>query len=232
VAASTSCDSQLDCAAPLVCAAHRCVKAAASRGALPDLEPWPPPEPSSFARLPRTALVDAAHPATLKSVAARLAAALERAQYPDYTFFSVPGGFAMATRIERIDEQGVPLGELRFAPPNAFEPFALVACVKNLFFAPTGLYRQFLFVVTDQPFVASPKQLPPEELQTLPARGATALPSPYAERPFTDEHQVTALIYEFCKGCSTPTSKVEQVKRVDAHRHLAGAQLDLGARAP
>jgi hypothetical protein len=222
----------LDCAAPLVCAAHRCVKSSASRGSLPELEPWPPPEPSSFARLPRAALVDGVRPATLRSVAARLGGALEQAHYTDYTFFSVPGGFAMATRVERIDEQGVPLGELRFAPPNALEPFALVACVKNLFFAPTGLYRQFLFVVTDEPFVASPQQLPPQDVQGLPSRGATALPSPYAERPFTDEHQVTALIYEFCKGCSTPSGKVEQVKRIDARRHLAGAQLDLGARGP
>src|SRR5688572_955441 len=63
--------------------------------------PWPPPRYSAFAPIVREWIADGPLP-TLGSVATRLEAAFDRTGYGERTYYWVPGGFALVSRIEQI----------------------------------------------------------------------------------------------------------------------------------
>ena len=67
---------------------------------------WPPPRPSTRRTLARHLLTGSAAAPTLEYVSGRLQAALEGNGYVEYSYYSVPGGFALATRLERIHPDG------------------------------------------------------------------------------------------------------------------------------
>jgi hypothetical protein len=193
--------------------------------------PWPPPRPSSRDEIDRKLLVGDASP-TLRSVADRLEAALRGAGY-EYSFYAVPaGGFALAARLERIDDDGAALGnDRRFLPPNAREPFDLSRYLSQLFFAAPGYYRMIALIVTDQPFVADTKALDSNRARSLPGSGASALPSSFAERPFGPDHRVFVLIYEFRKGDTDGDVAELEPGRLPASTHLSRSGLQRALEA-
>jgi hypothetical protein len=107
-------------------------------GALPDF-PWPPPPPSSCMmllspptpserqranrlRCERSTRSPFPGDATFGAVDARIAAALRAAEYSRWSYYAVPGGFAIVARLERTrdDARPAPAGE-RFLPPSEDE---------------------------------------------------------------------------------------------------------------
>lgn len=168
---------------------------------------WPPPEPSTKVTIPRALLLAGLADAdeTLGTVSARLERALISAGYVEYGYQSVGcTGFALVTRLERIDEEGRPLGgDLRFAPPEAKPNWSLSDYISRLFYAPPGYYRQIVFAATDQPYDEDKLAPPPTraELDRMMADATvTILPEAMEARPFTRRHNLHALIYEFEKG--------------------------------
>lgn len=161
--------------------------------------PWPPPTPSAQFGLPRSMF--AAAPSQF-AVGQQLTRALDRSGYSEYSFYRAPAGFALVARLERIREDGSAAPEeLRFLQPGAEEPFSLGTYIRRLFFAPAGLYRQIVFVATDQPFTTDASEtLTADKAARLLREGANRLPDEYRTFPFGPSHAVTALIYEFRKG--------------------------------
>jgi hypothetical protein len=52
----------------------------------------------------------------------------------DYSYYRVPGGFALIARLERIDDTGKALSENeRFLPPDAKKSFDIGSYVGQLF---------------------------------------------------------------------------------------------------
>ncbi|MBL8551076.1 MAG: hypothetical protein JNJ73_13905 [Hyphomonadaceae bacterium] len=189
--------------------------------ALPDF-PWPPPTPSARLVMPRAPLV-AALPASqsLYDVGERLTGALLQAGYSEYSFFAAPKGFALTARLERIRDDGTPAPEeFRFLEPSAEEPFSLTSYVSRLFFAPEGFYRQIVFVVTDQPFVASAPAPTTNTADEWLRRGATSLPDGYRRLPFGPGYNVTALVYEFRKGARDRDVATLTPGRLAGREHL------------
>jgi hypothetical protein len=189
--------------------------------ALPEF-PWPPPEPSARTELPVSLFNDPgkANP-SLASVGARLVGALERARYFEYGYYRAPGGFALVARLERMTSDGTPLPEeFRFLQPGSQEPFSLTAYVKQLFFAPEGLYRQIVFVASDQPFAATGARIDAKGAAELLRSGANRLSGDYERLPFTPEHRVSALIYEFRKGSREGDVSTLLPGRLGARTHL------------
>jgi len=66
--------------------------------------PWPPPKYSTDTELPRSLFSHGDRPMTLREVSELLTAALDGADYPRYSFYTVPGGFALAAQLERIND--------------------------------------------------------------------------------------------------------------------------------
>ncbi len=166
--------------------------------------PWPPPEPSAQITIPRAILLAgvADDEPALIDIGDRLERALSSAGYVEYGYHGVGcDGFALVTRLERIDGEGRPVdGAERWAPPERGEPFSLASYIARLFYAPPGYYRQIVFLATDRRIRETADAPTREELETLVREGAAALPETYDEAPFTRSHRLTALIYEFEKG--------------------------------
>lgn len=161
--------------------------------------PWPPPKPTTQMVLERTLVAGAA--TSLGEVADRLTTALGNLGYSEHGFYAVPGGFALATRLEQIEFDGTPKPEpLRWSsalPPR--ELFSLSDFVRALFAAPVGHYRVIVFVVNDQPFAASGEPVSGEEALAWVGAGLNRLPESIAARPFGERHAGTAMIYQFQK---------------------------------
>jgi hypothetical protein len=161
--------------------------------------PWPPPLPTTRTVLDR-ALV-AADATTLGEVAERLTTALGGLGYSEHSFYSVPGGFALATRLEQIEFDGTPKSEPQrwsaALPPR--ELFSLADFIAALFTAPEGHYRVIVFVVNDRPFASSGEEATREEALRWLSGGLDRLPAEIGDAAFGDDHAGTALIYQFQK---------------------------------
>jgi hypothetical protein len=158
--------------------------------------PWPPPEPSS-----RTVLPDTLFRAekTFGEVAKKLERALKRRHYAEYSYYSIPGGFALITRLERIHDDGLPYdSSQRWDVANHFPPlFTLENYLKALFSAREGYYRVIAFLVTDVPFGAGPKSMSHTMADDLLAKGFNTLPRRMRLTALPEGHTCTALVYEF-----------------------------------
>ena len=166
--------------------------------------------------------------ATLQDAADKLLGALRAQQYHEHGFYCVPGGFALATRIERIAEDRrswsgddrweagkVPLLRLQ-------EGFSLKRIVGALLRADPGRYRMIVFYVTDRP-VTPTSERPGEEFEGLPGGGEGELPDAFDEMPFGPNYRVRAFIYEFRRpSVSASAQFVPQTLPTFTHLDRAG----------
>jgi len=141
--------------------------------------------------------------ATLESVSEQLDSELEKRGYSS-GFFCVPGGFAMATSVERIREDKRPYpGDARWVTdPQGLldlrEGFSLKRVFDALVNADPGRYRMMIFYVTDK--AVTPTDKPPTAaILTLPERGPDEVPAYFDELPYTAAHRVRVLVYEFAR---------------------------------
>ncbi len=196
--------------------------------------PWPPPRPSAAFTLPRTLLWRALSVTDAAGFAARrmgdfdtmLSAALDRAGYVERSYYQVPGGFALATQLERIDDDGQSAkGEARWilGQPQRGS-FSLGDYLKALFAAAPGRFRIVVLVVSSMPFTTSDVEPGVETARAWVTGGMSALPPDIAAQPYGPNGGTQALVYEFEK----PPGGSAQVKspgHISAQNHLAGIQL-------
>jgi hypothetical protein len=160
--------------------------------------PWPPPDYSASSVLDNEIFknCDDLHNADFI-----LSKALKNVGYTEKGYYSVPGGFAVITRIEQIDKNGVSLDPPERWSVNTFSPlsFSITSYLKALFFSTPGYFRIIAFIVTDKPFNSSDKL--PDENSAIDwiKNGTMVLPAEIGALKFTKDHTVTALIYEFQK---------------------------------
>ncbi len=164
---------------------------------------------------------------TLGDVSDALTEALAEAGYLGSGFLGAPGGFAIATRVEQFDMSGAPLdGLARWSTKiGKVESFALADIFRALFSAPKGYFRVIVLVVSDSPLSDSGGRA---SLATLQAwmHADNALPDAVRRMPFTDAHQVTALVYEFEKRSNVEEQALLHVPGLlDASRHFAHTSL-------
>lgn len=179
---------------------------------------WPPETPSWTYSVMRGSDENAA---SLYDISDRLYFALLAADYFESSYYRAPGGFVLVTRLEAIDSDGSPLrGGRRFQLPDDDRDFEFAEYIRSLFFAPTGHYRFIAFVVTDKPFVASPEILSDTTAVTRLQEGATALPTNFWDIPFSSNHRVDALIYEFRKAGTNSDVETLVPGRVSPNSHL------------
>jgi hypothetical protein len=161
--------------------------------------PWPPPEPSAFARIPRKLLVKAEGQTKVGDVADRLDSAFEQAGYGEKTWYAVPGGFALASRLEQYNPDGTSKDEPERWSAEIGAPaiFSLKDVIRVLFTPREGHYRIIVFIVTNQPFSASHETVSADVAREWVRKGAFKLPKAIREAEYTPEHYCEALIYEF-----------------------------------
>ena len=188
--------------------------------------PWPPPAASASEVLPRTMLEQRAALSTLGNLNNELVSALQTTGYFEKSYYSVPRGFALATRLERISDDGsseAPPGRWSAEPPHMTH-FSISAYVHSLFSANAGHYRVVVFIVTDAPFAETGAAVTVSDVQKWPTGGANTLPAQIASSTFEQTTVCTSLIYEFESSAGNAPVFV-QPGRLDAHTHLVKSGL-------
>jgi len=187
--------------------------------------PWQPPRPS--ARLELT-VFNGPQYTTLGRIADGLAGAAEKAGLTDVTYFSVPGGFAILLRPERIDATLAPLVP-RHDSDEAGPLEGLFSFLSGVF-ASTIDRRQFAFIVTNRTIEANADLVDytPSQLEAAFGRGAKALPASVRLRSRPAGCKVTAMVYHFRRQrddrLNQSFASVTQAP-VIAREHLARAGL-------
>lgn len=162
--------------------------------------PWPPPKASAREVIPDAFLRRTDHGVVLfRDVESILHSALDNCGYSESSYFAVPGGFAIATRIEQINKNGIPKsGEERWAlkssPINPFTNFS--AYVNALFKGNPGYYRVIVFIITSDGFSQGKTEPGKAEVERWFNEGFNILPTETGQSEYTDHYRCTALIYE------------------------------------
>ncbi len=161
--------------------------------------PWPPPRASARYVIPRDIVIRDIAEATWGDVESRLVAALDSAGYFDRSVYFVPSGFAIVTRLERIDADGNPLAEADRWPPviGATGTFSLASYISRLFFAETGYYRVIAFIAAPRAFMEGREPPTGPEATEWVRSGLNAVPPEARDLPYSEDFTLTALIYEF-----------------------------------
>jgi hypothetical protein len=182
--------------------------------------PWPPPSASASYVLPDRLF---ASNRTVGDVTEAILAALEQNGYVERSFYrTAPGGVALITRLERINDDGSPSAETERWPaaaqPNQ-STRSLLDFLQGLFFVDPGHYRVIVFVLQDLPFSQSAETITAQQAHAWLTLGANVLPPNIAALPFAGSH-VTVLIYEF----ASDGSKVQVVtSQLTGKQHLERA---------
>jgi hypothetical protein len=208
---------------------------ASQSGELPVL--WPPPRPTSFYPVPRELWRGSA--TTVGEGAERLETALSEAGYSERSYYAVPGGFALVTRVEQIEDDGRPKGERRWAMDTVvraeFSLETVLEALRALFARRAGLFRLLVLVLTPEEWIpAAGEALDAEETRGLVAAGLVRPPRELTGLALTDDHHVTLLVYEIEKDAaehelevvpagSSPRTALQHFKRSG----LRGAVEDL-----
>lgn len=201
-----------------------------ARSGIPVYPVWPPESPTWQFSLDR--YIGSRDGLSLGTAGSRLQAAFERAGYLEHSYYAVPGGFAIVTRIEQMDSAGNRLrGSARYELPGQRVRDSLTSILYSLFVnAPPGYYRYIVVVVSVRPFATRDRLLDDDEALRRLRRGANRLSSVYRRVPFTDDYNVDALIYEFrWDGGDSPVRMLEP-GRVSPQDHLTRTGLARAVR--
>ncbi|MGO9108200.1 MAG: hypothetical protein ACLP9L_03110 [Thermoguttaceae bacterium] len=206
-----------------------------TKGGTPDwylmpVFPWPPPKPSALALIPRQLLPTPAEKAApkLKHVAYQLERALDNAGYSERSYYAIPNGFALVSRLEQFKEDGSPE-----KPPARFDlevrpqvEFSLMWYLKALFTAQRGHFRLIVFAVTDVPFVSDQQRITSrdEAVRWLEA-GMTKLPEQVGTKDFAPDYDLIALIYEFERPTPDHDFSLKVPSTLQGQTHLEKAGL-------
>ena len=159
---------------------------------------WPVPPASARHRLSRNFFMGLTDMAGVDST---VTAALGRCGYTETSYFRVPEGFAMVTKMERIKDDAS-----SEEPPRRWDTeveiskgFSLTKILRSIFSAEKGKFRIIAFVATPVAFSEQGNRPTESEAIGWLLVGASKLPDVIAQRPFTAGCEVHAMIYEFEK---------------------------------
>jgi hypothetical protein len=176
--------------------------------------------------LPR-ALFENQQPAQmdLHDVDVRLNVALTAAGYHEKSYYSVPEGFALVTRLEQINLDGTPKDpQARWSteiPP--LRGFSLREYVRALFAARAGFFRVIVFIVTSHPFVQSEEEISFSTASAWLRSGLNVLPASVGSKEFSPRHRTTVLIYEVEKIMGSHIVDMLLPGRLTGRAHLEKA---------
>jgi hypothetical protein len=187
--------------------------------------PWPPPRYSAYAAIAREWVALGVSP-SLASPARALEAAFDAAGYGERSYYWIPGGFALVSRIEQIQADAAPVASpARWAVNTPIVKTGVIDYIRALFNAPPGFYRVIVFIVTDQDFAAANRPPTSSEARNWIMAGSLRLPETVRKLPYSERHYTTALIYEFERSAAQPEARVRTPSNSPGQVHLEKAGL-------
>jgi hypothetical protein len=160
--------------------------------------PWPPPPASAIENLDPNLLKNLV---CLGDVDTCIGNALKAAGYVEKSYYYVPGGFALVTRLEQINDDGIPkaLPDRWSVDVPPLKKFDLTSYLKALFTSNKGYFRIIVFIITPYPFKQAEERIALDGALEWLRKGVNKLPPAISARKFIKEYTVSALIYEFEK---------------------------------
>lgn len=154
--------------------------------------PWPPPRPAYASDVSR----QIRQSATFGETARTIAAVLQARGYDRLRYFSVPGGFAVATAVERVREDGGPAPD-RWATSKRARVGSFYGYVRSLIMGEQGRFRLFVLAVTDTDISLAPFQANQEDVERWQAMGRPELSRQLAGQKISRASRSWLLVYEF-----------------------------------
>ncbi|HEY1985574.1 MAG TPA: hypothetical protein VGG85_09200 [Terracidiphilus sp.] len=161
---------------------------------------------------------------TFGKLAIDLESALRKAGYLEKSYYAVPYGMAVVTRLEQIDADGRPfVGESRWQidPSRAF---SLANYLQRLFAVDEGHFRVVVFIVTVIPFSSAQQHTTPQEANLWLSNGFNRPTREFVEMRLPSSTSCTALIYEFRKRHGEDP-QVQLPSLLSAQQHLDASGL-------
>jgi hypothetical protein len=189
---------------------------------------WPPPSASSVYRIPLERLLQGpTGEAELGDIAMSLYSALAKAGQNEKSFYSIPEGFALVTRMEAISKDGMSKPEISRWDTGSRPPhvFSIASYLEALFKSPPGHYRVIVFLVTSVPFSATDSNVSRDDVARWLRQGAVDLDRTTFAIPVTSSTRCSALIYEFEKTTPTAVPVLLRPGAISAAGHVMGAGL-------
>lgn len=185
--------------------------------------PWPPPKPAHFVPLSGKVPLGG----RFGDVSRRITDRLSARNYDRFLFYIVPGGFAVATELERFDGQGRASGGVgRFQRGKLGGWYGFSDFFHKLIHGEDGQFRVFVFVVTSKSFL--PQNYPANEVDVDRWRstGAPILPSELAVQRVPKGTTLTLMVYEFTQGKGRDPSLRADPRWTPITAHLRWLGLD------
>lgn len=195
---------------------------------VPPAFPWPPPKPSATVSVSLGSLGTTRNNVTFHDVDARISEALANAGYDERSYFGVPDGFAVVTRLEQMTSDGQPEHANRWVSeiqPMSLTEFSISEYLQALFGVPKGHYRIFVFIITSDIIVQSGTPVTQGQAQTWLVEGANRLPGVMGALPYTADHTTTVYVYEFVQSGVGETANQNIPSSLTGKQHLLGAGL-------
>ena len=183
--------------------------------------PIPYPKPSTLDILPKTAFQKCE---TLGDIDNILSKTLNRCDYYRKSYFQIPNGFALVTRLEKFNEDGSPKPDnerwVDIGNNNNSNLFSIKDYLKSLFTARPGHYRCIAFLISDQIFFSKNDIIKSEKAQAWINEGGLKLTDELFEMKVNSNYDVIALIYEFKKLEHTNEAKLISPSNIQGKTHL------------
>jgi hypothetical protein len=186
--------------------------------------PWPPPATSATVDLTRLLAATRQRFASLGDANNVLRSALSKAGYVSTSYFRVPRGFALVTRLEQIKANGAPQPEperwvvvpaqMKLSRSGMSFRDYLDTYLRRLLTADPGHYRILAFVVTDTPFTQSQQHITSKEASAWLQQGGVALPRDVATQRWSADMMCVVLVYEFIREQTSDPKQITAARIV------------------
>lgn len=199
---------------------------------------FPPPPASASADINiRPFMLTRREKPLLGDLASHLSSALYEGGYTELSWYAVPNGFALVTRLEQFNKDGTPTyGAYRWLD-DAIAPAEIDSIwdyLFALFEAKPGHYRVFVFIVTNASYPQS-DTLPPtnEEVKAWLGEGVqNGLPPDIAGREVTPDYTCKAFVYEFVRPQEESTRPALIKSALTGAEHLQKSKIWEALRRP
>jgi hypothetical protein len=161
--------------------------------------PFPPPKASASHTFEENVFAKANN---LYEVSELIEGALKKSGYYEKSYYKIPNGFALVTRMEKIKIDGSPAEDTErwdINPASTGNSFSLMSYFKSLFVADDGNYRIIVFLITSENMRQTEEVMTMEAAKKYLTKGYNRLPNYFKTIPFSEDHSVSALIYEWHK---------------------------------
>jgi len=164
-------------------------------------------------------------------VGAFLITGLYQADYREISLYNTANGFVIVTRMECVDASGSRDTD-RFCSFEAQKVAKNEGVIRKLFFEPENVrqiyHRQIVFMVTNKVLVPGDGALTSNVTRDMLRKGGNKLPGAYSAMPFSNDYEITALIYEYGTPASAAPLMTDGIPDAQSHLRKSGVYAALG----